>query len=181
MTGKEKCKYLKELRATIAASHNIEGFEYKECDFEGVCSGTCPMCDAEAEALYEILREKGKLDELKALEDILKFSYIPEKIKEECQEETLMGDIEPPKFDFELSGKVIPTIYEKPLRIKDLHSNGNLMGLIQKPEPLPENKKPKMLNSDEKLMGAIIPNSSHQKVDNPEKKPRGLLDWFKKK
>lgn len=59
MNGKEKCKLLKQFRAQIAAEHGIEGFEYKECESVGNCTGTCQVCDAEARALESALRDKN--------------------------------------------------------------------------------------------------------------------------
>jgi hypothetical protein len=46
MTGKEKCKLLKQIRKEIAESNGIV-YLTSECTFEGECLGTCPKCDAE--------------------------------------------------------------------------------------------------------------------------------------
>lgn len=57
MTGKEKCNFLKEIRKNIA-EHNGIKYEPRECD-EDVCnSGTCSLCEQEAEQLLSALREK---------------------------------------------------------------------------------------------------------------------------
>ena len=58
MNSKEKCNWAKKIRAELAHKHNIPGFEYKECDFDGPCDGYCPKCDMEAEELYSLIREK---------------------------------------------------------------------------------------------------------------------------
>ena len=55
MTGKTKCKLLKEIRLRIA---EMNGIDYKpaECTHEGDCSGHCPVCDSEANRLMDALR-----------------------------------------------------------------------------------------------------------------------------
>lgn len=50
MTGKERCEYLKRVRADFARVNGIE-FTPVECTHEGECSGHCPACDREAEQL----------------------------------------------------------------------------------------------------------------------------------
>lgn len=50
MTGKERCEYLKKIRADFARVNGIE-FTPAECTYEGECSGHCPACDREAEQL----------------------------------------------------------------------------------------------------------------------------------
>lgn len=98
MTGKEKCTYLKKIRAEIAMSHGINGFEYTECNFQGECSGTCPACDAEAEALYEKLRAMNL--------DIDAFALKGNELA------LKLGDVQinniPKKDSNMLSGKIVP-------------------------------------------------------------------------
>lgn len=53
--NKEECKMKKELRALIAQRYGFEGFEYKECEYDGDCSGTCPACEAEEKRLKELV------------------------------------------------------------------------------------------------------------------------------
>ena len=52
MTGKEKCEYLKRVRADFA---RINGIDYtpEECTHQGECSGHCPACDRDAEELLK--------------------------------------------------------------------------------------------------------------------------------
>lgn len=59
MTGKEKCYEMKRMREKIAKDNDIEGFEFKECTFDGECQGYCPVCDNEAMKLREILIKKN--------------------------------------------------------------------------------------------------------------------------
>ena len=50
MTGKEKCEYLKKVRAEFA---RISGSDFTPavCTHQGECTGLCPACDREAEEL----------------------------------------------------------------------------------------------------------------------------------
>ena len=57
MTGREKCRALRELRDEIARQNGIEIFR-EECTYEGECTGTCPKCEAEAEALSRALERR---------------------------------------------------------------------------------------------------------------------------
>lgn len=58
MTGKEKCKLLKQIRKEIAESNGIV-YLTSECTFEGECRGTCPKCDAEIRYLDDELQKKA--------------------------------------------------------------------------------------------------------------------------
>lgn len=62
MTGKEKCRQLKRLRANIAKAYEIGGFEFEECDFQGECAGTCPACDEELKQLTKLIEEAKNRD-----------------------------------------------------------------------------------------------------------------------
>lgn len=46
MSGKNKCKILKEIRKKIADENEIP-FVTSECKYKGACKGTCPKCEAE--------------------------------------------------------------------------------------------------------------------------------------
>lgn len=59
MTGKEKCKFLKEIRKTMAKKNGIE-YNPLECHHEGDCSGTCRYCENEAMILLAELRKKER-------------------------------------------------------------------------------------------------------------------------
>ena len=59
MTGKEKCKLLRQIRKEVAANNDIPYFP-TECTYEGDdCVGSCPMCEAEAAYLDRKLNEKA--------------------------------------------------------------------------------------------------------------------------
>ena len=55
--GKYVCKKLKEIRKVVAEKIGGE-FDDTPCSYEGDCSGTCPKCDAELEALTSLLYKK---------------------------------------------------------------------------------------------------------------------------
>ena len=57
MSGKSKCKILKQIRQQIAAENDIE-FITSECKFQGECSGTCPNCEAEVRYLELQLQKR---------------------------------------------------------------------------------------------------------------------------
>ena len=61
--GKKVCETLRNMRKALAKANNIP-FESKECDFNGLCAGTCEKCDSEAtylrQKLLEISPEKIK-------------------------------------------------------------------------------------------------------------------------
>lgn len=59
MTGKEKCKKLKEIRKEISNNLGID-LKQTECTYKGECSGTCPKCKQEEETLNAYLLKQNK-------------------------------------------------------------------------------------------------------------------------
>ena len=59
MTGKNKCKLLKEIRQKIADENDIS-YVTTECKFKGECTGTCPKCEAEVRYLEQELEKRKK-------------------------------------------------------------------------------------------------------------------------
>lgn len=57
MTGKGKCKILKDIRRKIAEDNDIS-FITTECRFQGDCTGTCPKCEAELRYLEQELKKR---------------------------------------------------------------------------------------------------------------------------
>ena len=58
MTGKNKCKILKEIRQMIADENDIP-YVTAYCRYKGECAGTCPACEAELAYLErELLRRQ---------------------------------------------------------------------------------------------------------------------------
>ncbi|MBR5374458.1 MAG: hypothetical protein IK131_07290 [Paludibacteraceae bacterium] len=60
MFGKEKCKYLREIRKKIALENDI-ALVTSECTFKGECKGTCPKCEAEVRYLEQVLDKRRNL------------------------------------------------------------------------------------------------------------------------
>ena len=58
MTGREKCSKLKRIRAALADKLGID-LHQVECTFEGECTGTCPKCKQEEDALNAAILHKG--------------------------------------------------------------------------------------------------------------------------
>lgn len=59
MTGKEKCRVLKNIRYEIAKANGIS-FETTECKYQGECMGFCPKCDSEVRYLERELQRKAR-------------------------------------------------------------------------------------------------------------------------
>ena len=59
MTGKSKCKILKDIRRQIAQDNDI-AFVTSDCKYQGECSGTCPKCEAEVRYLEQELAKRQK-------------------------------------------------------------------------------------------------------------------------
>jgi len=57
MTGKQKCKILKQIRRQIADANGIE-YLVEECRHKGKCSGTCPRCEWEVRELEKALEKR---------------------------------------------------------------------------------------------------------------------------
>jgi len=60
MSGKEKCKALKEIRRRLAEENNIE-YIVSECTYQGECRGTCPKCEEELRYLEKELEKRKKI------------------------------------------------------------------------------------------------------------------------
>lgn len=60
MTGKDKCKILKDIRQRIADENDIP-YITEECGFKGNCKGTCPKCEAELRYLEKELEKRKNL------------------------------------------------------------------------------------------------------------------------
>ena len=60
MTGKQKCKMLKEIRRRIADENDIP-YVTHECSHQGECSGTCPRCEGELRYLERQLERRAAL------------------------------------------------------------------------------------------------------------------------
>lgn len=57
--GKAKCQILRKLREEIAAQIGCESLPSHQCNHEGDCIGTCPLCEYEVEMLNRAIRQFG--------------------------------------------------------------------------------------------------------------------------
>ena len=72
--GKNRCKYLKEVRQRIADENGIP-LQQHECTFKGECSGTCPFCDSQLErinARLDAKRQRGETINFDGLKELYK-------------------------------------------------------------------------------------------------------------
>lgn len=192
MTGKEKCKMLKELRAKIAEDNGIAGFEYKDCPYQGPCDGTCPACDAEAEKLYNELKKLGKEPPLcgispNAAEELLD---TPMSIVEPPD---LMGEFTADYFDYKPENDIFEGKIVDSTPSKDRESPHLVLGQMEctppqepeKPTAPPRDRLPgKVIDRRHVKRGKLSQKTfekEQMRIDNDSKKPRGLLGIFKKK
>ena len=96
-TGKQKCELLKAIRKQIAEQYGLE-YNPSECSHEGVCSGTCPKCDAELKELQGQLDSLGRND-IELNNDILSLLDALENNDKEEDVHVLEGDVAPPSSD----------------------------------------------------------------------------------
>ena len=54
-TGKQICEILKEIRQQVACENDIF-LQAERCTFQGICTGTCPKCEAELAYLNKMLK-----------------------------------------------------------------------------------------------------------------------------
>ena len=66
MIGKDKCKYLREIRKRIATENDIK-LVTEECTYKGECTGTCPRCEAEVRYLESELDRRQKMGKIVTL------------------------------------------------------------------------------------------------------------------
>lgn len=70
MTGKEKCRLLRQIRSEIAQANGI-AYVTEECTYQGDdCLGTCPKCDAEVRQLEMALSLKAARGEQISLQGL---------------------------------------------------------------------------------------------------------------
>ncbi len=60
MTGKQKCKILRQIRRDIAAANQLNYTE-RDCTHQGDCAGTCPYCEAQLKKLEGELAQRRSL------------------------------------------------------------------------------------------------------------------------
>ena len=60
MSGKKKCRLLREIRQRIADENDIP-LVTEECRYRGDCKGTCPKCESELRYLEQQLEQRRAL------------------------------------------------------------------------------------------------------------------------
>lgn len=59
LKGRYTCEQLKKIRTAIAQANNID-YTPAVCNFQGICRGTCPMCEAERSYIEQELSLRQK-------------------------------------------------------------------------------------------------------------------------
>lgn len=102
MSGKNKCKILKEIRQKIADANDIP-FVTSECRYQGDCKGTCPKCEAELVYLENELRKRQMMGKCIVLAGVVTASVflafkgcdmIKEKLEDSLQIVSTPGAVE---------------------------------------------------------------------------------------
>ena len=60
MSGRKKCRILREIRQKIAQENDIP-LVTEECQYKGDCRGTCPRCESELRYLEQQLEKRRAL------------------------------------------------------------------------------------------------------------------------
>lgn len=101
MTGKQKCKILKEIRAEIARNNDIV-YVTSECRHKGECAGTCPKCEAELRHLERELEKRQRMGKAVAIAGL---GVSVALTAAGCVDVfTTAGDMQPPETYEELMG-----------------------------------------------------------------------------
>lgn len=112
MIGKDKCKYLREIRKRIATENDIK-LVTEECTYKGECTGTCPRCEAEVRYLESELDRRQKMGKLVTLAGLSLAGIACSSLLASC--EMLPGKATPlPVDDVDsiVSDTLEPEIYE---------------------------------------------------------------------
>ena len=154
MTGKDKCKALKIVRAEIAKEYGIEGFEVTECPYDGPCAGTCPACEAELERLTSEVRQKIWKDSIKKRKESLWYKLTRQKdglYKE--------GVVRPPKEYMEVEDKIkerldnaVKNLDENDtdtVILGEVESQNDILGYMIGPDSMPE-------TTETPIMGMVV-------------------------
>ena len=120
MTGKRKCKILKDIRRQIAADNDI-AFVTEDCKYQGECSGTCPKCEAEVRYLEQELAKRQRAGKAVAVAGIAATILVssagcqasqtagaPLSTTATTQQELVDGEMLPPTMGEEVPATSIP-------------------------------------------------------------------------
>lgn len=110
MTGKNKCKLLKEIRQKIADENEIP-FVTAQCQYKGHCKGTCPKCEEELAYLERELLKRQKMGKSIAVLGIsaaallfaTKGCDLVEDAVQDVLEQTTSGVVTADNFDVDLT------------------------------------------------------------------------------
>lgn len=91
MLGRDKCKYLREIRRRIANENDIK-LVTRECTFKGECKGTCPRCEAEVLYLERELEKRQKLGRIVTIAGLSLASLACGSLLASCDERN--GDVD---------------------------------------------------------------------------------------
>lgn len=145
MTGKEKCRLLRQIRNQVARKNGLAPFE-DTCTHKGECAGTCPKCEAEVKALSQALENRRarrkrvalagvslgvcatlagcSLDD--AIDSLVIAKNLVARTAVERTEVELDGDIAMPVDIEELTGEVNDTDIEVEMGEMDMSDNEEL-------------------------------------------------------
>lgn len=122
MTGKSKCKILKDIRRQIAADNAID-FVTSECQYQGECSGTCPKCEAEVRYLEQELAKRQQSGKAIAVAGIAAAILVNTA---GCLPSQTAGDPLPPPTSYQeqVDGEILPpTMGEVPETYPDIQGD----------------------------------------------------------
>lgn len=84
--GKAKCELLKALRKDISQRYGIQ-YRERECNHEGDCPGTCPLCEAELESLTQQIKVIAP-EKLEVSDEIMKLCQLNKSFSSDTLSET---------------------------------------------------------------------------------------------
>ena len=128
MTGKEKCRILKQIRRQIAEENDIS-LVIEECTHKGECRGTCPRCESEVRYLENELEKRRSLKKKIALAGI---SAGVVATLSGCAVVDAVQDL----FTPDLSGAIVPVPTEEILQ-GDIELMGEVAAAVPEETELP--------------------------------------------
>lgn len=84
--GKAKCELLKALRKDLSERYGIQ-YRERECNHEGDCPGTCPLCEAELESLTQQIKVIAP-EKLEVSDEIMKLCQLNKSFSSDALLET---------------------------------------------------------------------------------------------
>lgn len=98
--GKAKCELLKALRKDLSNRYGIQ-YRERECNHEGDCPGTCPLCEAELESLTQQIKVIAP-EKLEISDEIIELCQLNKSFSSDISPESGAPDDE----TIELNGKI---------------------------------------------------------------------------